>query len=74
MERRLYDYKIIIKEGKHPKFRPLYKISQNKLQVLQKYLDKHLSKGFIRVSSSPIAVPVIFVKKPGGSLYFYIDY
>ena len=35
---------------------------------------KYLSKGFIRVSLSPIATPVIFVKKPGGGLRFYIDY
>ena len=27
VERRLYNYKIIIKEGKYPRFRPLYKIS-----------------------------------------------
>jgi len=49
-------------------------MSQNKLQVLRKYLDEHLSKEFIRVSSSPIAIPIIFVKKPGGGLRFYIDY
>ena len=42
--------------------------------MLQKYLDKYLSKGFIRASLLPITVPVIFIKKPGGSLYFYIDY
>jgi hypothetical protein len=33
-----------------------------------------LSKGFIRASSSPVAAPVIFIKKPGGNLRFYIDY
>ena len=49
-------------------------MSQDELQVLQKYLDEYLDKGFIRASSSPIPVPVIFVKKPGGSLYFYINY
>jgi len=49
-------------------------MSQNKLQVLRKYLDENLSKGFIRASSSPIAAPVIFVKKPSGGLRFYIDY
>ena len=27
LERQLYDYKIVIKEGKHPRFRPLYRIS-----------------------------------------------
>ncbi|OCK90249.1 uncharacterized protein K441DRAFT_580188, partial [Cenococcum geophilum 1.58] len=45
------------------------------------YLDKNPSKGFIRVSSSPIAVLVIFIKKPilfipkkNGKLRLYIDY
>ena len=27
LERQLYNYKIIIKEGKDPRFRPLYRIS-----------------------------------------------
>jgi hypothetical protein len=27
LERQLYNYKIIIKEGKHPRFGPLYGIS-----------------------------------------------
>ncbi|OCK86971.1 uncharacterized protein K441DRAFT_596654, partial [Cenococcum geophilum 1.58] len=39
-----------------------------------KYLDENLSKGFIRASSSPIVTALIFVKKPGGGLSFYIDY
>ena len=30
-ERRLYNYKIIIEEGKDPRFGPLYGISQNEL-------------------------------------------
>jgi len=38
------------------------------------YLDEHLSKGFIRVSFLPIAVPIIFIKKPSSGLRFYIDY
>jgi hypothetical protein len=42
--------------------------------VLRKYLDEHLDKGFIKVSSLPIAALVIFIKKPGGGLRFYIDY
>jgi hypothetical protein len=49
-------------------------MSLNKLKVLKKYLDKNLSKGFIRASSSPVASPVIFVKKPGGGLRFCVDY
>ena len=74
LKRQLYNYKIVIKERKDPRFRPLYKISRNELQVLQKYLDEYLDKGFIRVSSLPIATPVIFIKKPGGGLYFYVNY
>ena len=70
----LYNHKIIIKEGKDPRFRPLYRMSWNELQVLQKYLDEYLDKKFIKVSFLPIAAPVIFVKKPGGGLHFYIDY
>jgi hypothetical protein len=27
LEHQLYNYKIVVKEGKHPRFRPLYRIS-----------------------------------------------
>ena len=30
----LYNHKIVFKEGKQPRFRPLYRISRNKLLVL----------------------------------------
>jgi len=69
-----YDHKIILEEGKQPGFRPLYGMSWNKLLVLWKYLKEHLSKGFIKASSLPTAAPVIFVKKPGDSLCFCVDY
>jgi hypothetical protein len=49
-------------------------MSQNELKVLRKYLDDNLLKGFIRASSSPVASPVIFVKKLGGGLRFCVDY
>ncbi|KAI1663559.1 RNA-directed DNA polymerase [Pyrenophora tritici-repentis] len=53
-----------------PKRRPY----DHGIKVLRKYLDDNLSKGFIRASSSPVASPVIFVKKPGGGLRFCVDY
>ena len=74
VEYRLYNHKIIFKEGKQLKFGPLYRMSQNKLQVLREYLNEMLNKEFIRVSSSPIAAPVIFIKKFSSSLRFYVDY
>ena len=34
VEHQPYDYKIVLKEGKQPRFGPLYRISRNKLLVL----------------------------------------
>ncbi|OCK91097.1 uncharacterized protein K441DRAFT_439989, partial [Cenococcum geophilum 1.58] len=40
-----------------------------------KYLNKNLSKGFIKASFSPIVVLVIFIKKPSGVIVIlYINY
>lgn len=73
-EHRPYDHHLKLEPGKQPPFGPLYSMSQNELKVLRKYLDEHLDKGFIRASSSPVASPVIFVRKPGGGLRFCVDY
>jgi len=37
-------------------------------------LNDLLNKGFIHVSNSPAAAPILFVKKPGGGLWFCCDY
>ena len=63
-------------DGKEPEvpWGPLYSMSRDELLVLRKTLTEHLDKGFIRVSNSPAAAPVLFVKKPGGGLRFCVDY
>ena len=53
---------------------PLYQMSKDQLLVLRKTLTELLDNGFIRVSNSPAAAPVIFVKKPGRGLRFCVDY
>ncbi|KAH0841258.1 hypothetical protein FOPE_06543 [Fonsecaea pedrosoi] len=53
---------------------PLYSMSREELLVLRKTLMELLDKGFIRVSNSPAAAPVLFVRKPGGGLRFCVDY
>jgi hypothetical protein len=74
------DHKIELEEkdedGKkiEPPWGPLYNMSREELLVLRKTLTEHLGKGFIRVSNSPAAAPVLFVKKPGGGLRFCCDY
>jgi hypothetical protein len=65
---RPYDHQIKLESGKQLGFGPLYRMSLNELKVLWKYLDDNLEKGFICASSSSVASPVIFVKKPGGGL------
>jgi hypothetical protein len=64
------------KNGQKPEapWGPLYNMSREELLVLRKTLHDLLSKGFIRVSKSPAAAPVLFVKKPSGGLRFCVDY
>jgi len=47
---------------------------REELIVLRKTLTELLDKNFIRASSSLASAPVLFVRKPRGGLYFYIDY
>jgi hypothetical protein len=49
-------------------------MSRDELLVLYITLTDLLDKGFIQVSNSPAAAPMLFIWKPGGSLCFYIDY
>jgi len=44
------------------------------LEVVKKYLTKNLDKGFINPSQAPFVAPILFVKKPDGSLRFCINY
>ena len=62
--------------GKEPvvPWGPLYSLSREELLVLRKTLTDYLDKGFIRVSNSPAAAPILFAKKPGGGLRFCVDY
>jgi len=49
-------------------------MSREELKTLREWLMENLEKGFIRPSSSSIASPVLFVKKPGGGLRLCIDF
>ena len=71
---RPYDYEIKLKDGTEPRFGPLYTMSRDELRALRDWLEEQLKKGFIRPSSSPVASPVLFVKKPGGGLRLCIDF
>jgi len=49
-------------------------MNRNEIQELRRYLNKNLTKGFIRASRSHTVSPVFFIKKSGGDLRFYINY
>jgi transposase InsO family protein len=72
--RRYYDHKIVLESPLPNSFSPLYRQSTAELEATKKYLQEHLEKGFIEHSKSPFASPILFVKKPDGSLRCCIDY
>ena len=49
-------------------------MSPNKQGELNKFLDKPLEKGYIKLSKSPLASPVFFIKKKDGKLQLIQDY
>ena len=49
-------------------------MSKDELLVVKKYIDEYLNKGFIHLSIFLIAAPILFAKKLGGGIRFYINY
>jgi hypothetical protein len=71
---RPYDHKIPLEHGFQPAFGPLYSLSRPELEELKSWLEENLSNGFIHMSSSPAATPILFVKKGDGLLCLVLDY
>ena len=71
---RMHDHAINLKGTGDLPFGPLYNLSSNKLKVLWDYLADNLVKGFIQTSTSPLEVPILFVKKKDSTLQLCIDY
>ena len=69
-----YNHKIILKKKQKHGHAPLYKMSLEVLDIVKRYLDSHLVKGFIQASSAPYLSPVLFVKNSDGGFRFCVDY
>jgi len=68
-EHRPYDHRIQLEEGAiPPSAQSIYHLTPEELDVLWKYIDENLTKRFLRPSHSPCGTPILFVKKPDGSL------
>ena len=51
-----------------------YPMSPNKQSELDKFLTKHIQKGYLVPSKLPMASPVFFIKKKDGKLWLVQDY
>ncbi|KAI0993916.1 hypothetical protein K3495_g14268, partial [Podosphaera aphanis] len=72
--RRAWDHKIEIMPGKEPPYQKNRPLSAGELQVVRKWLDDNLNKGFIRESRSRCAAPLMLAAKPGGGVRICQDY
>ena len=49
-------------------------MSEPELQFVKKFMEEHLKKGFIKASSAPCLLPIMLTVKPGGGVWFCMDY
>ncbi|RAL60857.1 hypothetical protein DID88_010182 [Monilinia fructigena] len=72
--RRAWDHKIELMPGKKPPYFKNRPLSPLELEVVRKWIDDNLSKGFIRESRSRSAAPLLLAAKPGGGVRICQDY
>ena len=68
------EHAIELEEGKQPPFGPIYSLGPVELETLKTYIETNLANGFIRPSKSPAGAPILFDRKPDGSLRLCVDY
>jgi hypothetical protein len=68
------DLAISLLPGATVPHQPLYNLSRTELELLRKYLDEYLARGWIRHSKSPAGAPILFAKKKDGSMRLCVDY
>jgi transposase InsO family protein len=71
---RMIDHKIELTAENTLGFCHLNKHSLEELTTMREYLAANLAKGFVVSSKAPFASPVLFARKPDGSLRFCVDY
>jgi hypothetical protein len=71
---RFYDHKIVLKKNVIFEYTSLYKMFEEKLKIVKKYLENNLEKKFIIANCSSFASLIMFMKKINESLKFCVDY
>ena len=72
--RKVWDHVIDLNDDFKASKARVYPLSRNKKEEVQKFIDKHLKKGYIRPSKSPQMLPVFFVGKKDGGKHMVMDY
>jgi len=72
--RKVWDHAIDMKDDFKPSKAKVYPLSRNEREEVQKFVDKHLKKGYIRPSKSQQTSPVFFVGKKDGGKCMVMDY
>jgi len=72
--RKVWDHTIDVKEDFKPSKAKVYLLSRNKREDMQKFIDEHLKKGYIRPSKVQQTSPVFFVGKKDGGKHMVMDY
>jgi hypothetical protein len=68
------EFVIELKPGTSPLYKTPYRMATLELAELKEHIKELLEKGFIRPSSSPRGVPMIFVPKKDGTQKLCVDY
>jgi acetyltransferase-like isoleucine patch superfamily enzyme len=71
---RFYNHKIVLKKNAVFEYTFLYKMFEEKLKIVKKYLENNLEKRFIAANRSSFVSSVIFMKKRNESSRFCVDY
>ena len=70
-----YNHQIRLLEGYRDQGNSLLsKMSESKLQLVKKFLEEHLKKGFIKASSALCLSRIMLAAKPGGGIRFCVNY
>jgi len=72
--RKVWDHAIDVKEDFKPSKVKVYLLSRNEREEVQKFVDEHLKKGYIRSSKSQQTSLVFFVGKKDGGKCIVMDY
>jgi len=72
--RKVWDHAIDVKEDFKPSKAKVYLLSRNEKEEVQKFVDEHLKKGYIRPSKSQQTSLVFFIGKKDGGKCMVMNY